>query len=252
MDSHTKQILFFTGAGSSSESGIPTFRKDNNALWNEHNVDDVCNINTFIKNKDLVFSFYNDMKQKYAHCKPNDFHYFLKEVQEQYLTKVFTSNIDTLLEEAGVKNVCHVHGSLNQMNCAYCYHSWPLEKTNETFTMNEVCPSCQRYKYTKPGVVFFGEKAPLYEKLYQDFHSDKDSHDFELNSKTKSLKIIVGASLNVITIMHLNISKYNTYEQSVLVDPLPSNENDFNIVISKKSSEAIPEMKKIIDKFMKS
>lgn len=252
MDIYTKQILFFTGAGSSSESGIPTFRKDENALWNKHHIDDICNINTFIKNKVDVFSFYNDMKHKYAHCKPNDFHYFLKEIQDQYLTKVFTSNIDTLLEEAGVQNVCHVHGSLNQMNCSYCYHYWDLNNPHDEFTINEVCPSCQRYKYTKPGVVFFGEKAPLYEHLYKEFHSDKDAHDFELSSKTKSLKIIVGASLNVITTTHLNISQHNTYEKSVLVDPIPSNQDDFNIVIAKKSCEAIPEMKKIIDDFMNS
>lgn len=245
-----KQILFFTGAGSSAESGIPTFRKDNDALWNEYNIDDVCNIQNFIANKDMVFGFYNDMKKKYSHCEPNYFHHFVAQVQKKYPTKVFTSNIDLLLDKAGVKDVCHVHGSLNRMNCSYCFHTWELEDLNGEFFANHPCPNCQRYKYTKPGVIFFGEKAPLYEKLYDAFYEDKNSIDFNTPEKTQSLKIVVGASLNVISTHHLNINQYDNFGLSVLVDKNPSNAEDFNIVIEKKASEAISELNQIIENFM--
>lgn len=58
-----QKILFFCGAGVSQESGINTFR-DSNGLWENHDIDKVCNFNTFLENKEEVFNFYNERKKE--------------------------------------------------------------------------------------------------------------------------------------------------------------------------------------------
>ncbi len=55
----TRRLIIFTGAGISAESGVPTFRTGPDGLWHNHRIEDVCNINTFEQNYDLVHEFYN-------------------------------------------------------------------------------------------------------------------------------------------------------------------------------------------------
>lgn len=233
----TKKILFFTGAGLSAESGIPTFRTGDNALWNNYNIKDVCSIDTLHQNKEQIFAFYNELKEQYKNTLPNKAHVFISEIQKKYDENVtiYTSNIDDLLEQAGCTNVYHIHGSMKSMNCNQCHFSWDIG--NNDFTINAICPNCKKYKYTKPGVIFFGEQAPLYQEFLNDFLLPIPEDDI--------LKIVIGTSLKVITenmiAPHLGTS--------ILVDPSPSSDN-FSISIKKSCTESLDELNFEIEKFM--
>lgn len=245
------QILFFIGAGASAESGIPTFRKSEDALWGKYDVNTVCNVQTFVQNKNTVFEFYNKLKNEYKSCPPNAFHHFVAATQKKYgnskngdsLVKIYTSNIDNLLEQAGATNVRHVHGKLDQMNCAFCYHTWDLPTVDSNFIQNDVCPNCGRYKYSKPGVIFFGEQAPMYPELINTFNHDKDSINFGYADEETlpSIKVVVGASLEVIRPEHLSISKDSHHGYSILVDPKPKQGSTaiFHKIIGKSACDSI-------------
>jgi NAD-dependent deacetylase len=232
------KILFFTGAGISAESGIPTFRSGDDGLWNNFKIDEVCNIHTFYQNKEKVFKFYNDRKKEYQHSKPNASHFFISQIQKKFGlddVKIYTSNIDSLLEQAGCEDVIHVHGSMNDMSCAHCFNKWDIGSGE--FIMNATCPFCGRYKYSKPGVIFFGETAPMYQQLINDFHPDP------MGGNTDSIKIVMGSSLEVINEMHL----LPQYGKSILVDPNPTKTHLFSHIISKKATESLDELQQLIN-----
>ena len=110
-----KKIVFLTGAGISAESGIPTFRDAVTGLWENHRVEDVATHRAIVEHPDVVYNFMNELRKKYAGCKPNDAHKIIAELEKDYNVVVITQNVDTLHEQAGSTNVIHLHGNLNQV-----------------------------------------------------------------------------------------------------------------------------------------
>lgn len=233
------QILIFTGAGVSEESGVPTFRTGDDGLWNNYKISEVCDAKTFLKNKEKVFQFYNDRKKEYSHVQPNDAHKAIAQIQKDFKNnvKIYTTNIDDLLEKAGCHDVTHLHGHVNTMNCLNCHHSWEIGTGD--FIIDTPCPKCGIHKKTKPGVILFNEKAPLYANLFSDYGQ---SNIYKHGKWVPIIKIVIGASLQVITVDHLQITR----GVSLLIDPYPSNEKLFTKVVSKKATEGISDMKDFI------
>lgn len=186
-------ILIFAGAGISAESGLSTFR-DQNGIWSKYDPMEVCYLPHFIKiKKDLnqrkkLFDFYNELKQSVDLAEPNNAHKEIYQWQQDFGPEhvtVVTSNIDNLFQKAGVKNVLEIHGNLETTHCISCEHSWK----DDFFYYDKRCPKCNS-RLTKPNVVFFGENAPNYKKMYKIFNYKKRNHnDFILT---------IGTSFNVI------------------------------------------------------
>ena len=76
-----KKIIIFSGAGLSAESGISTFR-DSNGLWENYNIEDVCNENTWRDNFDLVHKFYNERRAQLKDVEPNEAHRTIKRLYD--------------------------------------------------------------------------------------------------------------------------------------------------------------------------
>ncbi len=159
------KLIILSGAGLSAESGIPTFR-DKDGLWENHRVEDVCDIHTWKENFELVHRFYNERRTKLGTVQPNAAHRQIAEWEAAYQTTILTQNIDDLLERGGCKEVNHLHGFLTEMQCKACGHRWSIGYTEWTAT--DHCPreNCRSLKGVKPNVVFFGESAPMYTTLY--------------------------------------------------------------------------------------
>ena len=104
-----KNIVVFTGAGMSAESGIPTFR-DHNGLWEGHRVEDVASMEGWLQNKEIVLEFYNKRRAQLDEVEPNDGHLGLAELSKDYNVYIITQNVDDLHERAGSKVVVHLHG----------------------------------------------------------------------------------------------------------------------------------------------
>ena len=240
-----ERIILFTGAGTSAESGIPTFRTDdkgNIALWNKVNPNTVCNMRTFRGNRDVVCSFYNEFRTMVGKTEPNTFHHEVKKWQVDLEKRgvkliVITQNVDHLFEKAGIENVYHIHGDIRYMQCLAFNHTWNVGfEEQKVDTMCDVC-TC---KVCKPGVVFFNEQAPLYPLTYKMLAS--------LNEK--DALIIVGSSCSVFPIWEFlgkNAYKiYSALEMSKYVE-----QEKFDVVILDKCSTAISKIREMTEKKMK-
>jgi len=161
---HPPRLIIFSGAGLSAESGLPTFRGAK-GLWEGIPIRTVCHIETWEENFEAVHDFYDARRQTCAEAKPNRAHSAIAEWQKAWpgRTHILTQNIDRLLERAGCTDVVHLHGDARILWCVECGHEWEIG--NDRYD-RKGCPSCRRTSSVKPGVVFFGEKAPRYHDLY--------------------------------------------------------------------------------------
>ena len=161
-----KNIFILTGAGISKESGINTFREED-GLWDNYKIEDVCTPNAFKRNPDLVNNFYNERKSqlKSAKIKPNEAHLSLAELERNCSGEflIVTQNIDNLHERAGSKKILHMHGSLENAYCMYCNQKAIL---NFKLSTNYRCRSCLNKGMVRVDVVWFGEQPKYLEEIY--------------------------------------------------------------------------------------
>ena len=219
-------IYFFTGAGMAADSGLPTFR-DSGGLWENYDINEVCNFRNFIKNKntrDLTFKFYNERKLQYAAAKPHAGYRAIAKLQQSQPVKVITTNIDLLHEAAGTSDVLHLHGRVDQMSCTQCYHYWDIAEQQFAPVGCEACGS----EMVKPGIVFFGELAPEYEALHWLIGSLNNSDTF----------VIVGTSLQVVDPIAM-IKYAGKYPQIVFIDKkIPAAARRDNVICIENTAEA--------------
>ncbi|MBM3453070.1 MAG: NAD-dependent deacylase [Bacteroidetes bacterium] len=226
-----KNIIFFSGAGLSAESGISTFR-DSGGLWEKYDISEVATPDAWIRNPDLVTDFYNQRRKQIITTFPNDAHRFIAELDNNFEITVITQNIDDLHERAGSRHVLHLHGNIrlakssgpNQEKKLYPIDGWELTK-------NDVCDDGYRLR---PHVVWFGEEVPAL-------------NDAIPIIKSADFFIVIGTSLQVYPAAGL-IHYAPSTATKVILDPnldsfsIPS---DF-IKIKKKSTEAIVDLKKLL------
>jgi NAD-dependent deacetylase len=153
--SQAKKILFFTGAGISAESGIPTFRGQN-GLWKKFKPEELANYNAFTRNPELVWEWYNYRKKIINQAKPNDGHLAIAQMQGLFdEVTVVTQNIDNLHSRAGSKNIFELHGNIERNYCIKCHKYY-----NEDLDFSNGVPKCSCGGLIRPDVVWFGEYLP--------------------------------------------------------------------------------------------
>jgi len=149
-----------TGAGVSTESGIPDFRSPG-GLWAEFDPLDYASLDSFRRDPVRIWDFYGRRFDFLADAEPNDAHRALAELERRGLVEaVVTQNIDLLHERAGSREVVEVHGSIRRAVCLRCGGEEPLEGIllQLRSAPAPVCPDCG--SVLKPDVVFFGENVP--------------------------------------------------------------------------------------------
>jgi NAD-dependent deacetylase len=199
----SKRLIIFTGAGVSAESGVPTFRTGPDGLWHNHRIEDVCHIDTFEQNYDLVHAFYNARRTALQGVEPNAAHQAIAELQQRYGDQVhlMTTNVDDLHERAGSPEVVHIHGNLLELvNLA---EGAVLPIGYEAFDHAAHPPQF------KPNVVFFGEVAPVYRDLFTLMQS-LTRHD---------LVLVVGSSETVVQFCLEAYSGSNGAATILYIDP---------------------------------
>jgi len=175
------KIVLFTGAGTSAEAGIPTFRTDTDSFWSLDHPTEVANIITFRRNacdnREKSRLFHNRLRRLVETARPTQFHRAVREWQTEAMTRgiefhVVTQNVDDLFEKAGVEDVKHVHGDIRYMQCLAYNHKWYVGYDEQIPGVR--CPQCNS-GVCKPATVFFDEDAPLYPwtlKLLKSLRSD--------------------------------------------------------------------------------
>lgn len=152
-------IVFFGGAGISTESGIPDFRSAAGIYQTETDSpftpEEILSRSFFDKHPEIFYDFYRS-KMLHPEAKPNAAHLFLAGLeQEGKLKAVVTQNIDGLHQQAGSKQVLELHGSVHRNYCMKCGAFHSLE---EIITAPGPVPKCRSCGGTvKPDVVLYGE-----------------------------------------------------------------------------------------------
>ena len=180
----SQNIVFFGGAGVSTESGIPDFRSQDGlySLNYKYPPETILSHTFFMSNPSEFFKFYRD-KMVHADAKPNPAHIALAKLEDMgKLKAIITQNIDGLHTMAGSKNVIEIHGSLHRNFCMNCKKKYSLESMFES----EDIPLCSCGGVVRPDVVLFEE--PLDESVVQNAVSSIINAD---------LLIIGGTSLMV-------------------------------------------------------
>jgi NAD-dependent deacetylase len=152
--------VVLTGAGISTESGIPDFRSPT-GIWADVDPLEVASIRAFDQDPARVWRFYAERIHLLGHAEPNAGHYALAELERRGLVRaIVTQNIDTLHSRAGSEDVVEVHGSIRRGQCLGCLWTEPADSVLEQLKVRPVpvCPHCGGT--LKPGVTLFGELLP--------------------------------------------------------------------------------------------
>lgn len=144
-----ERVLFFTGAGLSSESGIPTYR-GSGGMWTEYDYEDYACQRAFVRDPDKVWDFHDKRRKAVGACEPNLGHRIIAEVQkDKPATSIVTQNIDGLHQRAGASGVIELHGSLWRVRC-------DAERIIRDDTSVPMSPrQCTCGSYWRPDIVWF-------------------------------------------------------------------------------------------------
>ncbi|MEK5023274.1 NAD-dependent protein deacylase [Paenibacillus sp. FSL M7-1046] len=153
-------IVFFGGAGTSTESGIPDFRSAAGLYQTEHNSpyppEVMLSRSFFMSSPDIFFDFYRS-KMIHPEAEPNGAHLLLAELERQgKLKAVITQNIDGLHQLAGSRVVLELHGSIHRNHCMGCNRYYGLEQVIQSAERAPLCPECGGI--IKPDVVLYEEQ----------------------------------------------------------------------------------------------
>lgn len=158
-----KSIVFFSGAGISAESGIPTFRgKD--GIWNKLRPEELANFNAFMRNPQMVWEWYNYRKKIVHQSQPNQGHLAIVEMEKYFdEVTVITQNVDNLHRRAGSKVVYELHGNIEKNFCVKCKRRY-----DEELEFKDDIPKCSCGGLIRPDVVWFGEFLPADQFQYSE------------------------------------------------------------------------------------
>jgi NAD-dependent deacetylase len=164
--STTDRVFVLTGAGVSAESGIPTFRGVG-GLWRNLRIEEVASPEAWRHDPRLVWEFYSMRRRVASAAKANPAHFALAELEGSLRDRLFvcTQNVDRLHEQAGSRNVVHMHGELFKSRCDSCSRA-PFDDSNLYEPPAEV-PRCNCGGRIRPHICWFGEVPFELDRIYR-------------------------------------------------------------------------------------
>lgn len=219
------RIVFFGGAGVSTESGIPDFRSADGLYSQKYKFppEEIVSHGFFMNNTEEFYRFYRD-RMIFPDAKPNAAHLKLAELERAgKLSAVITQNIDGLHTAAGSKRVIELHGSVHRNFCMKCGKPYGLD-----FIMGcEGVPRCECGGIVKPDVVLYGENL-----------SDNDINSAVNEISRADVLIIGGTSLAVYPAAGL--IRYFNGDRIVVINKSPiSADKNADLVINDSIGEAL-------------
>ncbi len=205
------KVVVFTGAGVSTESGIPDFRSPG-GIWDRFDPDDFT-FQKFVRDPESRRKFWQMLSEGLltTKAKPNPAHYAVAELDRLgKLDCVITQNVDNLHQKAGVPDakVFELHGNMQWAVCLSCGKRYPFEQIKAKHDSGEEIPDCEFcHGLLKPDVVFFGESLPV--EVLQEATSRSSSSD---------LFIVIGSTLIVTPAAYMPVYAVNSGAKLVIIN----------------------------------
>jgi NAD-dependent deacetylase len=228
--------VVLTGAGVSTESGIPDFRSPS-GLWAQFDPLEYASLDAFRRDPLKVWGFYKPRIGMLTGAEPNPAHLALAELERRGLVQaVVTQNIDLLHERAGSREVVEVHGSIRTASCPGCGERYPLDRVLELLAEDPApaCPACG--EILKPDVVFFGELLS----------PDAIDRAYEL-ARGAGLLLVVGSALEVFPVAGLPLETLGAGGELAIVNRGPTGfDREASLRIDGSAGEVLPEVVSVL------
>ena len=227
----SKSIVFFGGAGVSTESGIPDFRSETGIFKTlekySHTPEELLSHSYFRYHPKEFFKYYKE-SLVFENAEPNAAHYKLAELEEiGKLKAIITQNVDGLHQKAGSKNVLELHGNFNRNYCMVCGKSY----TANDILNSEDFPFCDCGGIIKPDVVLYEE--PL----------DKDILKYSTSYIENADTLIVGGT-SLAVYPAAGLINYFNGKNLVLINKSPTAYDDLaNLVINEPIGETLSKLR---------
>lgn len=173
----SQRLVVFTGAGISTESGIPDFRSKG-GLWDRYQP---IYFDEFMSSLDARKRYWEqrlEMEKSLKHAKPNEGHLAIAQLYDKGFVKtVITQNIDGLHQESGIagKDVIELHGNTRRVRCMSCRKTYTWEHARQLIADGDPAPCCKCSGYLKPDTISFGQSMPVEEtQRAADLSSESD------------------------------------------------------------------------------
>ncbi|RKD32491.1 NAD-dependent deacetylase [Thermohalobacter berrensis] len=189
----SNRTVLLTGAGISTESGIPDFRTPGKGLWEKVDPMEVLSKNTLYNNPEKFYKEGFKILMGIIEAEPNKGHLAIAEMEKLgFLDCIITQNIDNLHQKAGSKNLLEVHGHIRTGSCIECGEKVSFNIIKNKINKNQIPPKCNKCNGNiRPDVVLFGDGLP------EDFNTAWDK------VRESDLLVVVGSSLTVAPVSYL-------------------------------------------------
>ena len=220
--SHT---VVFTGAGMSTESGLPDFRSAEGGLWEKFNPNELANVDALYNNQTEFTKFYQHRLSSITEHEPHDGHLILADWEKSGIIHgIITQNVDGFHHDAGSKNVMELHGTFRTFYCHDCGREHPRD---DYLRGDATCYACNGI--VRPGIILFGET------LQQDVFTKAEAAALEAD-----LFIVLGSSLTVSPANMFPLQAVDSGAKFIIVnnDPTPF-DSEADLVIQDRSIKEV-------------
>ena len=187
-----KPAVVLTGAGISTDSGIPDFRSPGSGLWEKVDPMEALSAEVLYNDPKKFYSLGFNIITSMKDAAPNKAHYMVAKLEEKgFVDLVVTQNIDGLHHKAGSKNIYEVHGTSRTCSCDSCGEVYDINIIDKRVKAGEIPPKCRCRGTIRPDVVLFGDMLPgcFYDSIQKVQEAE--------------LLIVIGSSLSVSPVNYL-------------------------------------------------
>ncbi|MHC0036314.1 NAD-dependent protein deacylase [Pseudoneobacillus sp. C159] len=202
----SQYTVIFTGAGMSTESGIPDFRSATTGIWKHKDPMKLASTNAMKNHREDFIEFYRHRIDNLGNLEPNTGHHILaKWEQEGKIKAIITQNVDGFHQKAGSENVSELHGTLRSCHCDECGEVYSISR----FMEEDLTCACGGF--IRPGVVLFGESLPA-----------NSFHEAGVETNRADLFIVLGSSLSVAPANYFPVDAKRNGAKLVIINMEPT------------------------------
>jgi len=236
--SGAKKIVGFTGAGISTESGIPDFRSPN-GVWAKNRI---IEFDEFVSSREARIEYWRQKLESWPEMRdaqPNAGHLAFAEFERQgRLRALITQNIDGLHQRAGNRNVIELHGTSVEAGCLSCLNRIPMDEAVRRIEAGDPAPVCEACGgLLKPATISFGQMMPARElRMAEEAAGDCD------------LFLAVGSSLVVYPAASIPEHARYLGARLIIINRTPTPLDDMaDLVLREEIGVILPRLVRILD-----